>query len=241
VRNQSYQRSKGFTLIELLVVIAIIAILAAILMPVFAKAREKARQASCLSNLKQYSLATLMYVQDYDETLPFNSYFAGNCIATFYWAVNPYVKNPQITQCPSEAQALDIFTIFAPFGGACPGTPRFSSYSVNLALFANGFNPLDRPKSLASLNNVAETAMVYDGNVSGQLAMTPAPPHQFQPVQARHSDTFNVAFADGHTKAIQASQTDVSNQFVTNQALKVYTIGANGGFYKGLRECFGMP
>ncbi|HEX5322780.1 MAG TPA: prepilin-type N-terminal cleavage/methylation domain-containing protein, partial [Capsulimonadaceae bacterium] len=64
-------RSKGFTLIELLVVIAIIAILAAILFPVFATAREKARQATCLSNEKQIGLAMNMYVQDYDETLPF--------------------------------------------------------------------------------------------------------------------------------------------------------------------------
>ncbi|MCS6859249.1 MAG: DUF1559 domain-containing protein [Abditibacteriales bacterium] len=236
----SYQGT-GFTLIELLVVIAIIAILAAILLPVFARAREKARQASCLSNLKQYSLATLMYGQDYDETLPMNSYFAGNCIATFYWAVHPYVKNAQITQCPSEPRAMDIFTMFAPFGGACAGTPQFNSYSVNLALFANGFNPFDRPKSLASINNPAETAMLYDGNVSNQIVNSQPFPHQFQPVQARHTDTFNVAFADGHTKAIQASQTGTTSQFVTNQPLKVYTIGANGGFYKGMTECYGMP
>jgi prepilin-type N-terminal cleavage/methylation domain-containing protein len=65
-------KKQGFTLIELLVVIAIIAILAAILMPVFAQAREKSRQASCLSNLKQIGLATMMYVQDYDETYPSN-------------------------------------------------------------------------------------------------------------------------------------------------------------------------
>src|SRR6266480_7474120 len=84
---------QGFTLIELLVVIAIIAILAAILFPVFAQAREKARQASCLSNNKQYATATLMYLQDYDETYPMNAYLNGTCVATFYWAVAPYVKN----------------------------------------------------------------------------------------------------------------------------------------------------
>jgi prepilin-type processing-associated H-X9-DG protein len=224
----------------LLVVIAIIAILAAILLPVFAKAREKARQASCLSNLKQYSLATLMYAQDYDETLPMNSYWAGNCISTFYWSVTPYVKNTQITQCPSESQAMDIFTMFAPFGGACAGTPRFNSYAVNLSLFANGF-ALQPPVSLAAINNVAETAMIYDGNVSNRIMTSPLPPHQFQPVQARHSDIFNVAFADGHTKALQASETGADSQFVTGRALKVYMIGANGGFYKGRNECFGMP
>src|ERR1700756_3607746 len=67
---RSYRRRSGFTLIELLVVIAIIAILAAILFPVFAQAREKARQASCASNMKQIGLAMIMYVQDYDETMP---------------------------------------------------------------------------------------------------------------------------------------------------------------------------
>src|SRR5439155_21394844 len=126
-----YRRS-GFTLIELLVVIAIIAILAAILFPVFAQAREKARQASCLSNLKQYSAATLMYMQDYDERFPRNSYLQGSCIGTFYLDVVPYVKNDQVPQCPSEREAIDIPTMFAGFlAGACPGTPRFTGYTVN--------------------------------------------------------------------------------------------------------------
>lgn len=93
------KRSKGFTLIELLVVIAIIAILAAILFPVFARAREKARQASCQSNLKQIGTAVLMYVQDYDGTFP--GYYENT---NYLWIekIAPYVKNDQLFVCPSR-------------------------------------------------------------------------------------------------------------------------------------------
>jgi prepilin-type N-terminal cleavage/methylation domain-containing protein len=93
-------KQKAFTLIELLVVIAIIAILAAILFPVFAQAREKARQAACLSNLKQIGLAQLMYVQDYDEQFPtsWSKGFPGDI--NFY--VQPYIKNVDILLCPSK-------------------------------------------------------------------------------------------------------------------------------------------
>ena len=98
-------RRKGFTLIELLVVIAIIAILAAILFPVFARAREKARQSSCLSNVKQIGLAILAYVQDYDETYSALYYYpvnatANNCVYWFH-KVTPYIKNVQLFKCPS--------------------------------------------------------------------------------------------------------------------------------------------
>ena len=75
-------RRSAFTLIELLVVIAIIAILAAILFPVFAQAREAARQTSCLSNTKQFAVATIMYVQDYDETYPMAYYYKNNTATT---------------------------------------------------------------------------------------------------------------------------------------------------------------
>jgi prepilin-type N-terminal cleavage/methylation domain-containing protein len=101
------QSRKGFTLIELLVVIAIIAILAAILFPVFAQAREQARKASCLSNCKQLGLATQMYAQDYDDTLPgWPDPSKHPLYATWGWALvvpllDAYVKNTNIWSCPS--------------------------------------------------------------------------------------------------------------------------------------------
>jgi prepilin-type N-terminal cleavage/methylation domain-containing protein/prepilin-type processing-associated H-X9-DG protein len=109
------KQSSGFTLIELLVVIAIIAILAAILFPVFAQAREAARTSVCLSNVKQVSLGVLMYVQDYDETFPNerepNEYNPGNNgepfpnqDGTWRFYVQPYLKNTQIFHCPDDTR-----------------------------------------------------------------------------------------------------------------------------------------
>src|SRR5947208_1296323 len=119
---------KGFTLIELLVVIAIIAILAAILFPVFAKARGAARKSSCLSNMKQVSLAAMQYVQDYDERMPISGYRGtgaalGNSwdnrpIRDYYtwrWAIQPYAKNVQIFSCPDYEREDE--PIWAPSGG----------------------------------------------------------------------------------------------------------------------------
>jgi len=107
---------RAFTLIELLVVIAIIAILAAILFPVFAKAREKARTASCASNEKQMGLGIIQYTQDYDETFPCcrmctgpNS-FLGNQTTMLDWRyiIQPYLKNAQILHCPSNTNTIDM-------------------------------------------------------------------------------------------------------------------------------------
>src|SRR6476469_3381975 len=116
--NARSNRTHAFTLIELLVAIAIIAILAAILFPVFAQAREKARQASCQSNLRQLGLATMMYTQDYDEVFPLAQYsdstvyWFGKCVANCAsfsnktWdktqgLLSPYMKNHQVQKCPS--------------------------------------------------------------------------------------------------------------------------------------------
>ena len=106
-RGNPFRRAFAFTLIELLVVIAIIAILAAILFPVFAQARERARAAACLSNTKQIGLGVMMYVQDYDETMPpqfpqnppING--GGTDFEPLESLIEPYIKNVQVWNCPS--------------------------------------------------------------------------------------------------------------------------------------------
>lgn len=102
--STSRMRGVGFTLIELLVVIAIIAILAAILFPVFAQARESARLISCLSNMKQFGTAARMYSQDYDETLMIRRNFGptGLCLGSWKHLIQPYTKNFQVFICPSN-------------------------------------------------------------------------------------------------------------------------------------------
>ncbi|HJN16348.1 MAG TPA: DUF1559 domain-containing protein [Armatimonadota bacterium] len=227
-------RSKGFTLIELLVVIAIIAILAAILFPVFARAREKARQTTCTSNLKQLSLGVLMYIQDYDECYPMSAYPTPAGVATMNTQLIPYVKNAQLGQCPSEKQAMDLAIMFSPFGGLAPGTPQYTSYVTNAAVFANGYVIAAMGGTTLSEGEIprpSETILIYDGNVT--LA-------QAQPVQARHNGTFVSGFADGHAKAIQASETGTDTHF-TGTPLKIYTIGSAGGFYAGATQCQGIP
>lgn len=100
-RSRRFNEQRGFTLIELLVVIAIIAILAAILFPVFARARENARKSSCMSNMKQLGLAVLQYNQDYDEKYP-TGLQQNWWDVTWYRIVQPYVKSEQVFRCPSD-------------------------------------------------------------------------------------------------------------------------------------------
>src|SRR5436309_207817 len=131
-------RRKGFTLIELLVVIAIIAILAAILFPVFAQAREKARQTTCLSNMKQWSIGTKMYLSDYDDTVvPCYLYTVHGSYGTLpkgtpvlqWWSdlLDPYVKNDKVWSCPTKS-FTDTYgrTAFAPGEGPNKKTLRMS-------------------------------------------------------------------------------------------------------------------
>jgi prepilin-type N-terminal cleavage/methylation domain-containing protein len=157
----------GFTLIELLVVIAIIAILAAILFPVFAQARDKARQTACLSNAKQIGLAVTLYVQDYDETfywqkawdeqVEMGAGFWGASYKTYVrwpFAHAPYIKNTDVYRCPSDKGPPDWRNVCkAPGGDGC--SPWHISYGPNLMLMT-GYNKTDQPVTLAKVTRPAD-------------------------------------------------------------------------------------
>ncbi|MCD6361536.1 MAG: DUF1559 domain-containing protein [Armatimonadetes bacterium] len=211
---------RGFTLIELLVVIAIIAILAAILFPVFAKAREKARQSSCLSNIKQLSLGMLMYMSDYDGRFPRGDSYAwgdGHYPSQPYgaWAdqVQPYIKNVQIYVCPSDSSADCISAANAGshtygsdyLAGSYPNQKL--SYGYNYSLYGHTDAEMPRPAELAVLADMVERPYFYsDGPAlpSGGHAISRA--HSDRVGRAgRHNDGVNIGFADGHAKWISVT------------------------------------
>ena len=225
----SIQR-KAFTLIELLVVIAIIAILAAILFPVFAQAREKARSASCLSNLKQQGIATLMYVQDYDETFPLALYFgdsgAGPCTILSYHEIIPYQKSADVEKCASDPSPFKVDQALANLGlpAACGLSPKLAnvSYQPNygIMVFTSVVPAPYRHTAvnLAQLESGADTALFSDATVTkGGDATFPAP--LSAPIQARHSTLVNVMFADDHAKAMHTKPYLVGGVQVTGTAL----------------------
>jgi len=215
-------RRPGFTLIELLVAIAIIAILAAILFPVFARARENARRSSCQSNFKQIGLGVYQYTQDYDEKFPpvFTCTDADcNGSVVDYWPtlVQPYLKSTQIFVCPSDSDPGDMYSSTVPSykysytgnsvrnlgdincDGATVIKPPFMYYSA-----AGGKSPT----SLAAVDEVATTILMVDGaknsielNIWRKTDLCPE-----TQVAQRHLDGINFLFCDGHVKWQQHSK-----------------------------------
>lgn len=193
---------KGFTLIELLVVIAIIAILAAILFPVFAQARESARQTSCTNNQKQIALAVLQYVNDYEETMPLSAYFTNQHLVSIYDALAPYIKNTDIFTCPSYRPGIDWPQRVQAAGSPRParGTFRYVGYIPNLGLFAENFCPILAKRSqvvkMAMIESPVNTIMLFDGYLKNR-----APLEYFNFLAfARHKEGVVINFADGHAK-----------------------------------------
>jgi prepilin-type N-terminal cleavage/methylation domain-containing protein/prepilin-type processing-associated H-X9-DG protein len=199
-------RRAGFTLIELLVVIAIIAILAAILFPVFAQAREKARQASCLSNQKQLGTAMQMYMQDWDERFPNwrtlvpKSVEHPNAKITWVENMQPYCKNKKIWVCPSDNTPG--------FSQTNPATQN--SYWLNAYVFRwSGLDAKTPPSvTLAEIPYPATTIVLCDGPANDGQHVWPGPPTEWCGAnvawcvqsQQRHSGGINFTFADGHVK-----------------------------------------
>ncbi len=222
-------RTRGFTLIELLVVIAIIAILAAILFPVFARAREKARQTSCLSNIKQLVLGVQMYAQDYDQFLPMSITGGygqpGKTNENRCWwgeaVLQPYLKNRQIFHCPSGAYTSSTYPAYAPNnnfswnGGSLAITdlasPAGSSYFADVAqLGTSVLGNLDPTTWLEHETGYSHHNWYPPQNRTGSLStpyyeMTNSSDYRRRPVP-RHNGGLNVAYLDGHAKWLSITQ-----------------------------------
>ena len=200
------RHKQGFTLIELLVVIAIIAILAAILFPAFARARENARRASCQSNLKQIGLGIMQYTQDYDERMPLQDNdsigsFAKPTTGGSSWqrCIYPYTKSWQILSCPSATRA----TVVDP-----ADNNSLTSYFSNGVIF-----PAGGSRSIASMQNTAELIMLQDGRfvIDSSVNRPLLDTGKYRAwlygdeVLNIHFDGGNMAFVDGHVKWKQRS------------------------------------
>jgi prepilin-type N-terminal cleavage/methylation domain-containing protein/prepilin-type processing-associated H-X9-DG protein len=239
------QRKNGFTLIELLVVISIIALLAAILFPVFARARENARRSSCMSNMKQLGLAFMQYTQDYDEKLPTAGAPSGVvppncwdvCIAPYAGVKVQAGLPPAIFRCPSDASVETRRSYNVPYNGNYAGPP-YDSTKLSNATYVFGYEPAVTPPVLIGVN----TAWIPQPAITILLVEMPSSPPGVSPVynnsfaaygystgttglngqdkgnpgQQAHFDGWNYLFCDGHVKWMRPEQTQPTATGVAN-------------------------
>jgi prepilin-type N-terminal cleavage/methylation domain-containing protein/prepilin-type processing-associated H-X9-DG protein len=214
---------RGFTLIELLVVIAIIAILAAILFPVFAKAREKARQISCASNEKQIGLGFLQYIQDNDEIYP-SSYYGSKTSdsdmgADYKWmdAIYPYVKNEQVFDCPSDTESLPYkyrtgenygsYGLNGAYGNAGdnqtpPRTAPTYNVTASMVVVPSTTVWVTDNNNMANGTNTGGSQGFFWTNWTNNPTITTTEPRQLNNIVERHIGRVNVLYCDGHVKAV---------------------------------------
>jgi prepilin-type N-terminal cleavage/methylation domain-containing protein/prepilin-type processing-associated H-X9-DG protein len=211
------RKKPGFTLIEILIVIAIITLLALLLFPAFAHAREGARRTSCLSNLRQIGMGVMQYAQDYDGRLPPNDNVTGanwgtDAVTCWIDELQPYIKTYKVFVCPSTHPTEDADRIFG------KANAPFYTYAINNVYNYDSTQRLFEkggPATLASIEDSANTVLAGDSIGGSSLwgfqvigttfkATEPATFGDADGVQgrfvARHSDGINFAFCDGHAK-----------------------------------------
>jgi prepilin-type N-terminal cleavage/methylation domain-containing protein/prepilin-type processing-associated H-X9-DG protein len=239
--DRANSKRQGFTLIELLVVIAIIAILAAILFPVFSRARENARRASCQSNLKQIGLGIVQYSQDYDERM-----VMVNGPTIWHSAVQPYVKSIQLFKCPSNnsKQAISGYSTVPYYShylgdgnNGAPGTGFGFRRPMDATDFATqdatycGANPNDcsgnypfKPVALSEIQLPAQCILVSENqgarNSSNLYSISGSGGMDF----TSHLQTTNFLFADGHVKAMKPTATYICDNAACNNPTNMWSI-----------------